>query len=57
MIGKRQFALAALAAGWLSACGGGTPAETSDAAPLFSCATETRAVPYAPNLTRTSATG
>src|SRR4051794_2517011 len=39
------------------ACSGGTPAPSIPAGPLYSCATETRAVPYSPNLTRTSMSG
>jgi hypothetical protein len=42
----------------LAAAGCGSPASTVDDAstgPLYSCAAETRAVPYMPNLTRTSA--
>jgi hypothetical protein len=48
--------LAAALAG-VSSCdsSGGTP--PLDAGPLYSCETETRAVPYAPNLTQASASG
>lgn len=47
------WGLGALAA--LAACDGGAPA--ADGAALFSCETETRAIPYAPGLMRTSASG
>jgi hypothetical protein len=46
-------ALAMAAAG----CGSSGGATESDAGDLFSCAGETRAAPYAPNLTRASASG
>jgi hypothetical protein len=46
-------ALAALAVG----CDGSPATPPIDAGPLYSCETETRAVPYEPNLTRTSAAG
>ena len=55
--GKRLFALAALGAGFASACGSPDPGATSDGAALFSCETEARAVPYAPNLTLASKSG
>jgi hypothetical protein len=47
------LALALAAAG----CGSPTAADDASTGPLYACATETRAVPYAPNLTRTSASG
>jgi hypothetical protein len=53
--GKRLLVLAALGASAAAACGPGGPGDGGVA--LFSCETETRAVPYAPNLTRPSASG
>jgi hypothetical protein len=53
--GKRLFALAALGVTFASACG--APDAAGDAAALFSCETEARAVPYAPNLTLASKLG
>jgi YtkA-like len=41
----------------LAFVGCGSPAASADGAALFSCADETRAVAYAPNLTRTSDSG
>ncbi|MDB4980893.1 MAG: hypothetical protein JWM82_1645 [Myxococcales bacterium] len=39
-------------------CGSpGAAVDDASTGPLYSCAAETRAVPYAPNLTRTSASG
>jgi hypothetical protein len=46
--------LVALAA---ARCGSPDASPDATAGPLYSCAAETRAVPYAPNLTRTSASG
>ena len=57
-------ALRPLAAGLAAAlglagtgCGGSNAAPPIDSGPLYSCATEMRAVPYAPNLERTSDAG
>jgi hypothetical protein len=50
--------LAALAVAPLAACGASDDAATTpDSGALFSCATETRAVAYAPHLTRPTASG
>jgi hypothetical protein len=49
--------LAAAVALATAGCSGSNVTEPIDSGPLYSCATETRAVPYAPNLTRTSTAG
>jgi hypothetical protein len=40
-----------------ASCGGSNAMPVIDSGPLYSCATETRAVPYEPNLMRTSSAG
>jgi hypothetical protein len=59
MTTARQNAWRAMPVLALAVVGCGSPAASDDASvgPLYSCAAETRAVPYAPNLERTSASG
>lgn len=56
MNGRWLLALAALVVGGAAACDGSGPG-ADDGAALFSCETETRAIPYAPNLTLPSKSG